>query len=406
MSPVPRALRLLAIVLTSGSLAACGSQGLLPGLGAGQGVRLASREAPRAGRWLAVQFHSHSRHSDDGRLKVAEMRELARRQGLDALGMSDHDTKAHFKDPEFKSEPDLTLIHSYEWTSKEGHAGVHGTTDDAVVPWTESKENLFAHVQAARETVILHHPHFPLGAAWKGGWDERASAVEVWNSFYLYPTNVEQGDSPLLPADATELTFEHGIDRDRLQARPDPTGDSHGYAAQDLGERLANEKAIRWWNGLLVSGKRVPITAASDFHRWPQHLASPCTLVYAADNSEQAILEGLRAGRSQGVQTPRQMRIDLEIAADDGSRLAMVGDTVAADKPLKVRTTVTKAKGQYLTLHTKAGVLTRIQVPSDSWTLETPLPAQSGKADFVWGRLDRGGWVSVLTALTSPIYVN
>lgn len=397
MAKLPLSVPRLALVLSGLALGACGTASQpLPGPRPVV-ARLASQEAPAGGKWLAVQFHAHSRHSDDGRLEIADLIALARKQGLDALSISDHDTKTHFKDPEFKSDADLTLLHGYEWTSKEGHAGVHGTTDDTVVPWTEGKEKLLAHVTARRETLIVHHPHFPLGAAWKGGWDPRATAAEVWNSFYLYPTNVE-GE--------VGLTFEHGIDRDQWPHQDLSEPDHSHYETQDLGDHLANEKAIRWWNTLLGEGKRIPITAASDFHRWPQSLAGPCTLVYARENTEAAILEALRAGRSQGVQGPRQMRIDLEIAGDDGSRLAMVGDTVAAQGALKVRARVEKARGQFLTLTTRNGQLARVQVPSDPWTYETTLPADRGKPDYVWARLDHARWPHLLTALTSPIYLN
>lgn len=356
----------LAVALSATVLGACGIQASRPSLASLPGSGAAARQAP--GRWLAVQFHAHSKHSD-GRLTVAEVIDRARREGLDALGLSDHDTKVHFQDPGYQGDEKLTLIHSYEWTSKEGHAGIHGTTDATVVPWEASKEELLSHVAAGRETLIMHHPRFPLGAAWVGDWDPRASAVEVWNSHYLYPTNVQGTLQPAAP-----------------------------------GDRLANERAIRWWHSLLVAGKRVPITAASDFHTWPQSIGSPCTLVYAAENSERAILDALRAGRSQGVQEPRAMRIDLVV--EGGERPAMVGDTVAADRPLAVRATVTRGKGMFLTLHGRDGIRARVQVPADPWTYEAALPAEAGKADFVWARLDNAHWPYLLTALTSPIYVN
>lgn len=330
------------------------------------------------GRWWVVELHTHSK-LEGGKQTVAELIKLAKEQGADALAITEHDTLSHFKTEAFQAEHELTMLHSYEWTSKKGHLGIHGP---GLASWADTIPNTEAPItggvakNAARgATVIAHHPFAPGDSHWTGGYDPRLSALEIWSGHYLVPD-------------------------------VDSEAQAQSYLEEDAAKKLAlaTEEGITWWNELMKQGLKVNITAASDYHRWPQSVTSPCTLVFAADKSEASILAAIRAGRTIGVRTPKSARLYLEADANrSGAFSALPGDAVRAYGAANIRLTADKADKLTVRVFTDKGLATELKVEGDHWTKVVTLPAGTR---FVWGRLDGSLTQFKLQALTGAIYLD
>lgn len=364
MSPsyMRRALFAAAALLTA---LGCGQ---LPRAGAplARGAEGAHAQA-RAGRWWAVQLHAHSTYSD-GKLGVAAMIAKAKAAGLDALAISDHETTTHWLDPAFVVERDLLLLRSLEAADGQGrnHMGVHGLSGIDPIKPEGTRDDVLAQAARRGATVVMNHPFNRLIPWTPLKLDPRVHAIEVWNSWYWTPL------------------------RDGADEAPD---------ARTV--RLQNDEAIAWWVDLLASGAKVAAIAAADFHQAPQRLDAPCTLVWAEARTQDAILAGIRAGRTVLVNGPREARLELTADADgDGRFEALVGDTTRKGARFRLRVT----NGAGLTLRLLRGTEVRLsrQVPSDDFTTEVVGAGGLG-APFVFARLD--GLMSTPRAMTSALYV-
>ena len=327
------------------------------------------------GRWWAVQFHAHST-VHGGQRSIADLIAMAKAEKLDALAVTEHDSLAHFEVPEWKNERDLTMIHSYEWTSKSGHMGLHGpqlARIEAPIPNTLTNTDMLAQAHQQGLTKIMHHPKMPGSNNWKSGWDPRINAIEIWSNWY----------------------FIENTDRDS-QAQG-------AYAADnDFNAMVFNSQAITWWDSLLRAGQRIPMAASSDYHRWPQKLSSPCTLVYAKDKREESLLDALRKGRTVGIKEPGSARIVLEADRDgDGTFESMIGDSFKASGNVAVKATVFNGQNMTLSLTTAKGKVADEKVTSNRWSKVFTVPANQ---DYAWARLDSKVTDMILQSITSPIY--
>ncbi len=325
-------------------------------------------EATRtAGRWWSVQLHAHSTYSD-GNLGVAAMIAKAKQAGLDALAISDHETTTHWLDPAFVVERDLLLLRSLEAADGDGrnHMGVHGLRGiDPILP-VGTRDHVLAQAAGRGGTVVMNHPYNRLIPWTPLKFDARVHAIEVWNSWYW---------TPLRTADQEEPAVREA--------------------------RLQNDRAIAWWVELLKGGTRVAAIAAADFHRAPQRLDAPCTLVWAETRTQDALLAGIRAGRTVLVNGPREARLELTADADgDGRFEAMIGDTTRRTARFQLR--VTGGKGLSLKLLRGDEVRLDREVPSDDWTVAVDGVGGLG-APFVYARLD--GTFSTPRAMTSALYL-
>ncbi|MBM3276035.1 MAG: CehA/McbA family metallohydrolase, partial [Candidatus Sericytochromatia bacterium] len=299
---------------------------------------------------------------------VPQLIAMAKAEGLDALGISDHDMTTQWLDPALVAERELVMLHSQEARDdvKKNHMGLHGFSGiDPIVKLP--REDGLAEAARRNATVIANHPKNRF-VPWKPlTLDSRVHAIEVWNGWFM---------NPLLNGNDT-----------------DPEAISN------------NEEAIAWWSDLLSSGARVSPIAASDFHRKPQSLASPCTLVYATERSEPAILAGIRAGRTGLAEHPRKHRLELTAdAAGDGRFEAIVGDEVPAAARFRIH--VKNAKGNALRLMAGDREISRTRVPSADWRHEFTLPpGTAAGARFVYARVDSDFAVRRMHAMTSAIYL-
>lgn len=333
---------------------------------AGQKTAGMAAQARQAGPgWYAVQLHCHSAYSD-GNMGVKALIAEAKQAGLDALALSDHDTTSQWLDPDFVAEKELVMMRSQECGDPHGgnHLGVHGFSGITPIRSTADREDSLAEAARRGGTLIINHPSNNMYPWLPATLDRRAHAVEVWNSFFW---------SPMLDQSEADKSW-----------RP-------------------NEEAITWWAENLAAGARVAAVAAADFHRKPQAVGSPCTLIYAEARTQDAILAGLRAGRTVLVTTPRSERLELTADGDgDGRFETMVGGEVPASAKLRLR--VTGAKGEVLLLMRGKRAVWKATVPGQDWATELALPA--GEAPFVYARLNGSALpAATARAMTSAIYV-
>ncbi|QEU82535.1 phosphoesterase [Streptomyces subrutilus] len=288
------------------------------------------RARGRGRAWYRGDCHLHSVHSD-GRREPAELAALARAAGLDFINSSDHNTHAAHGvwGPVAAAHPELLVLTGEEVTTRTGHVLAVGTDPGTFVDWRyrarDRRFDRFARrIRGAGGLVVPAHPHANcIGCAWKFGFAE-ADAVEVWNG-------------PWTPDDEVAL------------------------ASWDAALRGGGE---RW----------LPLVAGSDYHRDPDRVGFPQTVVLADELSREAVLAGLRAGRSYGAEssavsvtfdavtargahagiggrlhTPEdtEVLVRLSCTGADGCELRLVTDqgpalTAAADRPLQWRTTAAR----------------------------------------------------------------
>ena len=220
-------------------------------------------------------------------------------KGLDYLVISDHDDRRAWTDPAFGSQGVLG-IKAYEWSLSGGHAQMLGALGDygdgdpaAIAGALRADGGLFqanhpsyradAEVTTCEEAAA---PDTPLH--WRLGFSVQPDAIEVWNPTALIPPG--------------EL----------------------------------------YWECWLQRGVRMPVTAGSDSHGATQPtLGLPTTWVQASDRTQEAILEGIRLGRTTLSRLPPGLggaRLLLEADADrDGTYEASMGDTVPPGTPMRVR---------------------------------------------------------------------
>jgi hypothetical protein len=333
----------------------------------------------RAGRWYAVALHSHSRYSDGNRT-VAQLIEMARKAGLDALTISDHNTLRQTEDAAYKSNG-LVLIPGMEWTCPRGpHAGLHGISGVRPVDPTLRAPDLYAVARERGATVVINHPGDP-HYTWTEDDLSGAGAVEIWNFVW----GIQSGTSL------------------KARLRPVPWQQKrHGlrYTVASLHAMVwdKNPAGIAFWQRALESGHRLAPVAASDFHSAPQKLESPCTLLWAEDGSQEALLAAIRAGRTIATTRPDGARALLEADGDgDGRFERMAGES--ATPGAKLRLHVTGAKGATARIYGPGGMKRRFRVSTGDWSTVFEHPG----GPFVWARVD-GALPGQLKAVAAPIY--
>jgi hypothetical protein len=317
-------------------------------------VALALPANAAAGEWLAGDLHVHTTYSHDSYggpaddntgpdeaytlgWSVRDQFTIAKSRGLDYLAITDHNDIRSQSDPGFGAGG-LIAIPAYE-NSLKGHAQMLGARklyDNG----DQSAAAVQALADALRADGGLFQANHPYDPRWEYGYDVRPDSVEVWN----------------LP---------------RYYQPPFPSASDNDYA-------------IRYWEGWLDRGVHVTATGGSDNH-WrsttaAQGAGQPTTWVYADGRTPEAILAGIRAGHTFiSYQPPAYAgpRVYLQGDADrDGRYESMVGDTVPAGTPLRVR--VAGAPGAYLSVVGDGGKPAFRPVPVTSGRFERRFTLPSG----------------------------
>ncbi|ORT58688.1 CehA/McbA family metallohydrolase [Streptomyces sp. CB03238] len=319
------------------------------------------RARGRGRDWYRGDCHLHSVYSD-GRRTPAEIAAAARAAGLDFINTSEHNTHAAHRAWDGLWGDDLLILTGEEVTTRNGHVVAVGTDPGTFVDWRyRARDNRFGHfaraIRRAGGLVVPAHPHATcIGCNWKFGFAD-ADVVEVWNGPYT----------------------------------PD------------------DEVTLADWDATLASRRWTPAMGSSDAHREPQKVGEPQTVVLADDLTREAILAGLRAGRSYVAESAA---VSLSFTATGGRGAhAGIGDRLAVppDAPVTVRLEVTGAPGCTARFVTDQGVLhTAPPLPaSGTGTAEwTTTPAY---ATYVRAELRHPATVpglpGALAAFTNPVFL-
>ncbi|MGB8222599.1 MAG: CehA/McbA family metallohydrolase [Polyangiales bacterium] len=281
-------------------------------------------------RWYAGDFHVHSRQSGDAHPTIDETLQFAQSVGLDFMMLSEHNTNSGLTlyasvQPGF---PKLLLLPGVEWTTYAGHAGAIGATQ-----WVDHKTGVRGataagaieqyHEQGA--LFSINHPEVPggnfcIGCPWE------------------------------IPVDPTVI--------DGVEVK------SGIWAAIDFYEQMC------------ADGSHAAALGGSDDHDGGQGsgalyspIGTPTTMVFANALSVDAILEGVRSGRTavkmNGIDDPM---LETELSGE------RVGDTVYADTAT-LSVTVTQGAGQTLQIFKNGAVVETVAIASDPFTHETVVQA-------------------------------
>ncbi|MFI2609413.1 CehA/McbA family metallohydrolase [Kitasatospora sp. NPDC018619] len=333
----------------------------------------AERARGRGRAWYRGDCHLHTVHSD-GRRTPEEVAAGARAAGLDFIVSTDHNTSSSHAVWGPLAGPDLLVLTGEEVTTRNGHWLALGLEPGGFVDWRyrsrdEEYPRFVRQVHRSGGLVVPAHPYCPYVACqWKFGY-EQADAVEVWNGPWTYD----------------------------------------------------DESAVDTWDGRLAVALRegrswLPALGNSDAHSEPQAIGSPHTVVLAEDLTRDAVLDGLRAGRSWLAESSA-VTLDLSVTGD--GRRAGIGEklTVPADAPLDVRLTVTGVPGGTVRLITDEGQMHQESLPAEGsgtvvWRTTASLAAyvraevRHPKADGTPGRGNAMGpelpW-GPMAALTNPV---
>jgi hypothetical protein len=327
------------------------------------------RAEGRGRDWYRGDCHIHSWHSD-GRRTPAGVAAGARAAGLDFINSSEHNTHASHPHWADLAGDDLLIMLGEEVTTRNGHVLALGTEPGTFVDWRyRARDNRWAGVardiRRAGGLVVPAHPHATcVGCGWKFGFGE-ADAVEVWNG-------------PFTPDD---------------------------------------EVALAEWDNTLVAsvregrGRWLPAMGNSDAHRPPDAVGMPQTVVLADDLTREAVLAGIRAGRSY-VAESRKVSLRFTATGDGGEdERTGIGERLHVDRdtPVTVRLEASGVPRCTVRFVTDQGVLlTSAPLPvSGSGIVEwrtTPAHAAYVRAE-VRHETAVGPLPGVMAALTNPIFL-
>ena len=296
----------------------------------------------RAGpAWFSGGVHLHTRHSD-GELPTADVCRRARAAGHDFVVLTDHNNTTHQLDA--VDVPGLLRIVGEEVTTPGGHAGVLGIggwrdqVDFRLIAGDERIRDLVRATSERGALFVINHPRADcLGCAW-----------------------------------------EHNV--------------SAGVAAMEISAFGAAERAaaLDLWDSLLRRGRRIVGLGSSDWHRPDHPIGAASVRVWAAELSEKAILDAIRAGHvivmADGSTPPPEMivragesearvgdsltmargagaRVEVRVPFPlPGGRVDLVHDGVVvesapvkADVPLRFERTITKPAYLRVHVHTADG---------------------------------------------------
>jgi hypothetical protein len=354
--------------------------------------RDASRLMPAAmnseARWYRGDLHMHSAHSDGScNSKSGTTRvpcplfltlDAAADRGLDFVAVTEHNTNSHVREltamqPYFDR---LLLIPGMEITTFQGHANAFNVTrpvdfrvgSEAVPDW-----NTLLRSMRARDAIVsINHPSVPSGEICMGcGWLPRSpvdysllSAVEVVNGHEV--------ETPI--------------------------------------------SGIAFWHEQLQKGVRLTAIGGSDTHDitsqkttypLPGQIGIPTTVVYAAELSTSAILDGIRAGKVF-IDTAGTTDRMLELTGTIADRTVSMGDSIEAPNgtPMQWHIAVKNLPGGKIEVIRDGVTLQNISastiIDSDH---ETSFEQRSDGREH-WIRVNVRDADGKLALIGNPIYIN
>jgi len=286
-------------------------------------------------RWYAGDFHVHT-HESDTWPTIRETLEFTESVGLDFVMLSEHNTNSGLTlygslQPDF---PNLLIIPGVEWTTYAGHANAIGA-----IEWVDFKVGV------------------------------RGVTVEGAIEAYQGQGALFSIDHPIVPGDnlCIGCPWEYDVDPTTID----------GLEAQG-----GIWDAVSYWEEMCAAGSHATAVGGSDDHAAGQGsgvlyspVGMPTTMVYAEELSVDAILEGVRSGRTViKVNSPDDPMLETELS---GGR---VGNTVFADAAT-LSVIVTDGVGTTLQVIKNGAVVESASVTSDPFTHEMSVEAPAEGED-------------------------
>lgn len=247
--------------------------------------------APDGLTWFAGDLHAHTTHSD-GTLSIAQLTAAAAGRGLDFLAVTDHNTVSHHAHlPAVGAAYDVCLLPGQEVTTHAGHANAFG--DIGWVDFRRPAARWLSDVTERGGLLSVNHP-----VQDDCGWlfPVRTGFLELWHiSWFL----------------------------DLTATGPWAYLRALGAAAEAPG---ASGTGLEPGHPVLLGG--------SDFHTPEQGFppGTPTTWVAAHDRTPEAILDGIRHGRTAisrfpGPGEPVLVRVGEDLVAIDADGTVLVDGT-------------------------------------------------------------------------------
>jgi len=342
-------------------------------------------EPLRAGpAWFRGDLHMHTAHSDGecpsqtGKMVPCPLYftvDAAARRGLDFIAITDHNASSQYDvmrelQPYFDK---VLLIPGREITTFEGHINFLGSTD-----WVDFRldgknvrdvNSLLRSAVRVGAITSINHPDSPTGEICMGcGW------------------------TPSTPVDMHLIT---------------------GVEAVNGGDEKYGISELPFWDKQLNKGCRLTGIGGSDNHRAMQPLdqigsvGSPTTVVYAAELSTPAILDGIRDGHVFIDVAGIHDRL-LEVTAHAGDHAVRAGDALdaAQGEALEFEARLTAAAGgtmhwiedgQAVMPNASAAISTADATQTLTWTSD-------GRRH--WFRAQVSGPDGKLWLIGNPVYIN
>jgi PHP domain-containing protein len=332
--------------------------------------RVPSRPRKTAGhssRWWSGDLHMHTVHSD-GDWTIAELISAARKVGLDFICITDHNTTSHHAEIDRlrASSQQPLVLRGEEITTYGGHTNAWGLPSGTWIDFraqpgdTPRVSAIAAQAHRAGALISINHP-FALcsGCAWSYNPAARDfDAIEVWNG----------------PWDFTD------------------------------------EPALKMWDKILQSGRRITAIASSDSHRAVNPIGQPTSHVAANGLSQRALLEAISQGRVYLTSDVARPVVTFEA---EGTAKALahkrhlrwsIGDEVRLSAPDAIRffvTTQGAPPDATISLISNGQVIGSLPVKTDG----QPQLFEIGCQQDSYFRLEVRDGTKTMLALTNPIYV-
>ncbi|MFD5863564.1 CehA/McbA family metallohydrolase [Agromyces sp. NPDC127015] len=235
--------------------------------------------------WFAGDFHGHTIHSD-GRLPIGGLAALGVASGLDFMAVTDHNTVSHHAHlPGEGAKHGITLLPGQEVTTHRGHANAFG--EIGWIDFREPAQHWVDEVDRRGGILSINHP-ISGDCSWLHRLERRPAAVELWHATWFL--------------------------------------------------ELISTAPFAWFRTWPAGAT---LLGGSDVHMLeePQRPGTPTTWVAAEDASAEAILEGVRAGRTavtgsgrfdgtvlmpELMRAPALVRLGDEVVAVDAEGLVLV----------------------------------------------------------------------------------